>query len=227
MCLAFSPAALGSLYLLLSTPCQLLRPPRRPPGSDPGVQRVSARSSMMTSVAAGVLASVRVHPTRLDESTARALVGRAALCFHHSANNHVLSAAAGSWLYPMHGVHPAHGGQCFRLKSSGMYSTLKVQSVHERVNKYSVFCTPSRVTSMACHRFNLGALRSRREPRTIDAAVRARRRASLFRAKVSLGPGRPAMPPPPLLLLLLLLLFEGARVKAHLVVRTTVRQIHT
>jgi hypothetical protein len=36
------------------------------------------------------------------------------------------------------------------------------------------------------------------------------------------------MPPPLLLLLLLLLLlFEGARVKAHLVVRTTVRQIHT
>ena len=90
VCLAFSPAALGSLYLLFSTPCQLLRPPRRPPGSDPGVQRVSARSSMMTSVAAGVLASVRVHPTRLDESTARALVGRAALCFHQSARNHVV-----------------------------------------------------------------------------------------------------------------------------------------
>ena len=30
------------------------------------------------------------------------------------------------------------------------------------------------------------------------------------------------MPPPPLLLLLLLLLFERARVKAHLVVRTAV-----
>ena len=102
------------------------------------------------------------------------------------------------------------------------YSTQKVQSVHEGVNKYSVFCTPSRVTSMACHHFNLGALRSRREPRTIDAAVRARRRASLFRAEMSLGPGRLAMPPPPLLLLLLLLLFERARVKAHLVVRTAV-----
>ena len=76
---------------------------------------------------------------------------------------------------------------------------------------------------MACPHFNLGALRSRREPRTIDADVRARRRASLFRAEMSLGPGRLAMPPPPLLLLLLLLLlFERARVKAHLVVRTAV-----